>query len=635
MRSSLPPTKQVLAPVLVVTSGFLGGAVFLPGLSRAGVTAGSCLAGGLIGSLALTVIWLIASALLAGRAGSTAKEMSRRLSTWFALGLLPLIMYFPYMYYRTGLEGDSVELPPLDSRSSVILLLLWSLLLLAVLLHLDISTSETRLERWISRHPEKVLITMMVVWLVIFFPLDVLKDQYMHTTTINSAFFKQSMLHVFDARGLFFGESSLGHGATLFATHINAIFFFITPIFRIWPDYRWLLFISDVALVLSAIPAYYLARRYFAAGTSLLLTLMVLLHPIMAAQPGRSDFSEIRFAPVLILTMFYFFQSRRFWLFVAFSLMLMTIREDMSLIVAFVGIYALLIRRSPRWVLTPIIGGVGYFAAANFYLLPLFNPQGRAVRADVRYSALGSSGSEILKTIIFKPWKAIGIALSTPSHIGAVYGLALTFGLGIPLLSGAVLLAITPVSELLFQSTTTLVNFMALPTFATLMIAFILGLARLDRFCQKRWLTRRGRAGLTVGVVMFFLCLSVSHTWFNPGLYRPRYNYNEALEAFQMIPDDASIMLPEFMLVYGKPDQALGSFHQITYQLEEDGGFEVTADYVLIDLRIPERTGDNRYYNGLIEVTEFVSCSPDYSKVFERNDIALYVRKNIVPANDD
>lgn len=635
MRPSSPPYSLAIAILLVTASGFLGGAVFLPGVSEPADTASPklLLFSGVLGSLAFIALWSAASALLAGRAELAARELSRRLSAWFALSLLPLIMYFPYMYYRTGLEGDTVELSPLGSRYSVIALLFWSLLLLVVLLRLNLPGGKSRLGKWVNRHPAKVLVIIMVAWLAIFFPLDVLKNQYMHTNTINSALFKQAMLNFFDDRGFMYSSVAFGHGASIFSAHTNAIMIFVTPIFRIWPDYRWLLFISDVALALSAVPAYHIARRYFAVGTSLLVTMMLLLHPIMAAQPGRSDFSELRFAPVLILAMFYFFETRRFWIFAASALLLMTIREDMGLIVAFVGIYALVLRRSPRWVLAPLAGGLSFFAASNFYLLPHLSSQDRAVRANIRFGNLGGSGSEIIKTILFRPWRVLETMFSTPSHLGAGYGLFLSFGLAIPLLSAAVLIAVPPLAELLLQSTTNLVNFMALPALPTLMIAYMLGLARLDRFSQKRWNLDRGRAGLLVGVIMFFLSLSVFHTWFNPDLYQPRYNYDEAIEAFEMIPDDASVILPEIMLAYGKPDQELGAFHQVTYLLDEDGRFEVEADYVLVDLRIPERTGDNRYYNGLLEVSKFVSESPDFRKVFESNDIALFVRSGHDPVN--
>ena len=133
--------------------------------------------------------------------------------------------------------------------------------------------------------------------------------------SVNSALFAEAMPHVFDPRGFMYSNLLHAEGAPLFGVHVNAIFIFLVPLFRVWPDYRLLLFISDVALALSAIPAYLIARRYFSAAVSLLLAAMVILHPIMMAQPGRSDISELRFMPVLFLTAFYLFEKRRFWCF--------------------------------------------------------------------------------------------------------------------------------------------------------------------------------------------------------------------------------------------------------------------------------------------------------------------------------
>jgi hypothetical protein len=178
---------------------------------------------------------------------------------------------------------------------------------------------------------------------------------------------------------------------------------------------------------------------------------------------------------------------------------------------------------------------------------------------------------------------------------------------------------------------------MAVPAAATLIVSFMYGLSRIDRICQGLWRLEPGRTAAVLGVIMFFLALAPFHTWFNPDLYRPRYNYEAAREAFWMIPDDARIRLPEFMLAYAKPEQTLSGFHQATYQEDLEGGFSIKDDYIIIDRRIPARTGDDRYYNGLEDVTDFLMASPDFRKVYERDDIALYVRNGHEPvtANED
>ena len=622
--------------LLIAIFGLAGGVVFSNGLARTEPHADvlfTVVAGG-AGAMLYMLLWIGVSSTLLKFYQGAPQELCQRSSLCFVFGLLPLVLYFPYLIYRSGLEGETVELPPLDSRYTVILLLFWSLVLLATLLKITLLAKKSSIVEKISSRPAITLMALMASWLVVFFTLDVLKDHYMQVNTINSAVYRESMLNIFDERGLLYSNMIISDGGSVLAIHSNLIMFLISPIFRMWPDYRWLLFISDLALVLAAIPVYLIARRHFATGISLLLTAMYLFHPILTAQPGRSDFSELRFMPIIFLLAFYFFETKRFWFFLCASALLLSIREDLGLFVFFIGIFALIQRRSLKWILTPLLMGLSWVAAMIFFLIPHFSPTGEATRLSVRYSVLGESSSEIIKTLLFKPWVAIKAAFSTPSHIGAIYGLFISFGFGVPLLTGAVIMALPAASELLFQQTTTLVTFMALLSLPTLMIAVIYGMKRLDRIGQYYGYAI-GRTATVAGVFIFFLALTPFHTWFNPGMYQPRYNYDAAREAFSMVPDDAKVELPEFMLAYAKPEQTLFGFHQATYQLEQQSRFYVQADYVIVDLHIPARTGDNRYYSGLIETTKYVKNSPDFNKVFGSDDIELYVRRGFQPVSPE
>lgn len=627
--------NRVAVTAMVVISGFGGGAVFLPAvLEIPARSAGNLIFSGMAGAVAYLLIWLAVSAILSGPAGQATGKLISRTGVIFAVSLAPLVSYFPYLIYRTSLEGESVEVPPLGSRPSAIILLIWSILLLAVLLRMILGQRESRLLNHLTRRPAITLVVMMAVWLFVFFILDVAKIKYMHVTSVNSALFREAMTDVFDSRGFMWSNLLYADGSTIFGVHINAVFFFILPLFRLWPDYRLLLFISDVSLVLAAWPAYLIARRHFSTAISLLISAMLLMHPILTAQPGRSDFSELRFVPVLFLFACYFFEKKRPWAFAVIAFLMLTVREDMGLFLAFFGVYALIRRYPLRWIVLPVVAGLGWFVAMGAVLLPRIGPGDKAARVALRYSNLGSSGGEIAKTLLFKPGKALQAAFATPSHIGVAYGLLISFGLGLPLLSGAIVLAIPSTSELMFQSTTNLVNFMALPAVPALMFAYINGLSRLDQISQKRWKVNAGRTAALVGVFLFFLSATAFHAWFNPDLLKPRYNYDAAQEAFSMIPNDARVRLPEFMLAYAKPTQILSGFHQTTYQEDLTGGFTVKDDYLIVDRRIPARTGDDRYYHGLEDVTSYLLQSPDFRKVYERDDIELYVRKGFNPVGE-
>lgn len=610
--SAQPRPLSLLA---VAVAGFAGGAVFLPALlEKTPVTAaGMMLVAGGMGALLYASLWLLLSAIVSRRYNMDRATFMKRSGSWFAVSLLPLILYFPYLAIRSGLASDSAELPPLASRPTAIILLVWSLLLLAILLRLNFGSQQSRFVDWVERHPKKLLTAMVIIWVVVFYPLDVLKDHYMQVTTVNSALFIESFHNLADERGVMFSNLLFGDGASVLAVHANIILFFLLPFFYVWPDYKMLLLVSDIALALAAVPLFLIARRHFSAAVSLLLSAMLLLHPIYTAQPGRSDFSEMRFMPLLFLAAFYLFEKKRFWAFALTTLLLMTIREDMGLFVAFFGLYALFRRRSLKWVLGPVLWGLAWFTIMFKILIPDLSPSGTSARATLRYA--GAAGE-----LIMRPF-------STPSHIGVLYGLFITFGLGLPLLSSAVVLAIPVTAEILLQKHTTLVSFMSLPTVPILMVALALGLKRFASFLHERRGLPVGKAAAGVALLIFFVSTSAFHTWFNPGLYTPRYNYDAAVEALDMIPDDAQVMLPEFTLIYGKAGQTVRGYHQIEYQMELEGDFNITEDYLLIDRRMPTETAGTRYYKGLQGVAAYLEASPDFQVEFEKDDLQLYVRR--------
>ncbi|MFA5809726.1 MAG: DUF2079 domain-containing protein [Thermoleophilia bacterium] len=627
--------NRVVATALVAVSGFASGAVLVPSVleSTGTRTLGTYLPAGLSGSLGYVLFWLTASIFLSMHYREEYGTVIQRSGAIFAAGLLPLISYFPYFLYRSNLSGDSITLPPLGTRLSAILLVIWSMLLLSLLLRMILGPQESRLLSRLTRRPGWTLAIIMAAWLVIFFALDVIKLRYMQVNEINSAVYREAMVNTFDERGFMWSNLLYSNGASLFGVHINPIFQVILPIFLIWPDYRWLLLISDIALVLSAWPAYLIARRRFFPALSLLLAAMVLFNPIMTAQPGFSDFSEVRFIPLLFLTAFYLFEKKRFWLFAATSLLLMMVREDMGLLAAMFGIFALTQRRSLKWIIAPLAWGFGWFWVMGAVVLPRLGPSDVAVRASMRYGNLGSSGSEIIRTIFFRPWVALQAAVSTPSHIGVLYGIVLISGAGTAFLSWAAVFTLPVLAELLLQERTTFVSFMAVPLVPTMAVAFFIGLSKIDRIGQHRYGRAAGRTASIAAVFFFFLACSAFHTWFNPDLYKPRYNYDAALEAFNQVPEDAALMMPEFMLAYGRPDQTVRGFRQVKYQNDLEGRFILKEDYVILDRRKPARVGgDAYYYDGIDQVAAIVSESTDFQKVLGRDDIELYVRKGIEPS---
>ncbi len=169
---------RTMAAILVGASGFGGGMVFIPSFLDAAParTPSTLIASGSARAVTYILLWLSVSFLLAVRSGQPAGNLIRRTGKIFTVSLAPLISYFPYLVHRTSLEGESVEVPPLSPTFSAVILLLWSLALLAVLLRLTLGKKESPLLAKLTRRPAVTLAIMMATWLVVFFILDLLKE---------------------------------------------------------------------------------------------------------------------------------------------------------------------------------------------------------------------------------------------------------------------------------------------------------------------------------------------------------------------------------------------------------------------------------------------------------------------------
>jgi uncharacterized membrane protein len=113
------------------------------------------------------------------------------------------------------------------------------------------------------------------------------------------------------------------------------------------------------------------------------------------------EFHANIFIPFFLTFTFYFFMNNRFKAFLILSFLSLSCQENVSLIIFMFGFYALLNKKSLRWVITPfILGGLWFVFTLNF-IMPLLNNGN--VNFFTLYSHLGNSFTEIIKTIILKP----------------------------------------------------------------------------------------------------------------------------------------------------------------------------------------------------------------------------------------
>ena len=194
-------------------------------------------------------------------------------------------------------------------------------------------------------------------------------------------------------------------------THVEPILLPISLLYFLWSDPGLLLLLQTVIIALGAWPVYLIAQRalsnlesptaHFRSFLPLLFSAVYLLFP--ALQSANSfDFHAVSLAPTFFLFAFYCLETERWGWYALFTVLTMSCKEDMPLLVVMLGLYALLVRR--RWLagLGTMAVALAWFFVAVGWVMPHFDTRGVSPLAN-RYAYLGDSPLEMAVTLVTRP----------------------------------------------------------------------------------------------------------------------------------------------------------------------------------------------------------------------------------------
>lgn len=233
----------------------------------------------------------------------------------------------------------------------------------------------------------------------------------------------------------------------IFFGHLYFIIILIIPIYAIFQHPLTPLFLQSIFLGLAAYPLYILARAKLNNMFALAISLAYLLYPSL----GYINLFETHFEIYEIFFLFfalYYFEKENFTKFIIFTLLAIACKENVSLVVFMLGFYALVRKRSKKWILVPSLLGVLWFFLAIKVVIPYFAKDSAKLYQggfifSLYYRHLGSNIADIIKTIIMHPIGVVKYAF-TYQKILYVFHLFLPTGfLGI--LNPAALLITLPI----------------------------------------------------------------------------------------------------------------------------------------------------------------------------------------------
>ena len=272
-----------------------------------------------------------------------------------------------------------------------------------------------------------------------------------------------------------------GRQISRLAAHFDPILAAFAPLWWIWPSPEMLLVVQAVVVALGALPVFWLANKHLRSERAALgFALVYLLYP--ATQwLTLNEFHPVALATPFLLFAFWYLDEDRLVPFAIFAVLAMTTKEEIGFVVAGMGIWYA-IRRRTRTGAIVAVAGVLVSALAIAVVIPHYNA-GADSAFYGRYDAIGGSAGGIAKTAVTHPWRILEQAFQG-RDLHYLFHLLLPLGF-LFLLSPVVLIAALPelaLNVLSATSTQTSIHFhYTAGAIAPLVAATVLGAAVLAR----------------------------------------------------------------------------------------------------------------------------------------------------------
>lgn len=263
---------------------------------------------------------------------------------------------------------------------------------------------------------------------------------FIHDGSGDLLLFEQVIYNTGHGRPFFNNFSDANH----FGDHNSPMLALLVPFSYLVPVPYVLFFFTVLAVSSSSVGIYLIAAEVLESEIlALSLSLCYLAVPAFVNLAYQS-FHEINLVLPFLTFAFYFFIREKFYPFLAMFVLALLVKEDVAITLFMFAPYALLKRRSMRWVITPAAVSVAWFLLSVRVVIPFFNKShGYGVGLGY-FSNLGNSLSDIVINTFTKPDKTLQILLQ-PNNLIYLMALLVPVGLFLPFASVESLFAVPSV----------------------------------------------------------------------------------------------------------------------------------------------------------------------------------------------
>jgi len=301
-----------------------------------------------------------------------------------------------------------------------------------------------KIEEKIKR-PKYFLLGTLIFFFLAFAFYSVMKHMKLESNAYDLGIFTQAM---YKFSHLDFSENTVRAIENLWGDHFHPI---LVPFsFPLWlyPKAETIVVIQALMVCLGGIPLYLIARDILKNKIAAVLVVGAYLFFVGIQKAIDFDFHEISLMPAFFFTTFYL-MLRKNWKWYFISLIpLLAVKEDVSILVVFLGLYLIIFKR--KWLVglaTLLIGGA-WFYIATAVIIPKLAAAGFIY---FEYSVLGATPKAALMSLITNPLHALYAMYNHPFKANTVWAFLSSFGF-LPLLSPAALfMAIPTMGEVMWN----------------------------------------------------------------------------------------------------------------------------------------------------------------------------------------
>jgi uncharacterized membrane protein/uncharacterized membrane protein YbhN (UPF0104 family) len=285
----------------------------------------------------------------------------------------------------------------------------------AYLWHKIHNTYVTIAELFIKKHILLCIVTLLFFFFCLYFvPVSFLRYDNYYTGKYDLGNMSQTIWNTMHGRIFQFTNPDIATNDSRLATHADFILILFTPLYALWPDPRNLLFWQAFIVGAGTFFVYFAGKTITKNKTiAATLAFSYLINPSVQ-RSILYDFHAVTLATTFLLAAFYYLITKRFRLFLLFSILAGLCKEQVWLIIGLLGIFIFIKQHKRLWGSLLFIVGFSLTYFLITYAIP--NTLGSTHFAISYFSEFGNEPVHILKNILLSPTQTLS-TLFAPNRI--------------------------------------------------------------------------------------------------------------------------------------------------------------------------------------------------------------------------